>query len=119
MKVYKGYFALAIAIISEVIGTTMLKLAEGFTNLFPSIGVIIGFGIAFYSLSISLKDLPLSLAYAIWSGVGTVLTAFIGIVIWGDPFSVFTLAGILLIVGGVVLLNSPDKGLNKEIEPIS
>lgn len=116
MKWYKGYIALGIAIISEVMGTTMLKMSEGFTNVLPTIGVIIGFGIAFYSLSVSLRELPLSLAYAIWSGVGTVLTAVIGILIWGDPFSVLTLGGIALIVGGVVLLNSPDTRSNKEIE---
>lgn len=117
MKNQKGYIALGIAVISEVMGTTLLKMSEGFTNVLPSIGVIIGFGIAFYSLSISLRELPLSLAYAIWAGVGTVLTAVIGILIWGDPFSVLTLGGIALIVGGVVLLNSPDTASTKEIEP--
>lgn len=61
----------------------MLKMSEGFTQILPTIGVIIGFIIAFYSLSISLRVLPLSLAYAIWAGVGTVLTAIVGIVIWG------------------------------------
>lgn len=114
MKRNKGYLALSIAIISEIIGTTMLKMSEGFTQLIPSIGVVIGFIIAFYSLSISLRDLPLSLAYAIWSGVGTVLTAIVGIVVWGDPYSILTFAGIVLIVGGVVLLNSPAKGPVKE-----
>lgn len=116
MKRNKGYLALSVAIISEIIGTTMLKMSEGFTQLLPSIGVVIGFIIAFYSLSISLRDLPLSLAYAIWSGVGTVLTAIVGIVVWGDPYSILTFAGIVLIVGGVVLLNSPTKGSDKELE---
>jgi multidrug resistance protein EbrB len=108
MKKNVGYIALSIAIASEVVGTTMLKLSEGFTQLLSSIGVIIGFVIAFYSLSISLRELPLSLAYAIWSGVGTVLTAFVGIVVWGDPFGILMFAGIVLIVGGVVLLNAPS-----------
>lgn len=97
----------------------MLKMSEGFTQILPTIGVIIGFIIAFYSLSISLRVLPLSLAYAIWAGVGTVLTAIVGIVIWGDPFSVLTLAGIVLIVGGVVLLNSPDSANEKELKTTS
>ncbi|OMD42236.1 DMT family transporter [Paenibacillus odorifer] len=114
MKRNVGYIALGIAIASEVVGTTMLKMSEGFTQLLPSIGVIIGFIIAFYSLSISLRELPLSLAYAIWSGVGTVLTALVGMVVWGDPFGILTFAGIVLIVGGVVLLNSPAKGEDKE-----
>lgn len=108
MKRNVGYIALGIAIASEIVGTTMLKMSEGFTLLLPSIGVIIGFVIAFYSLSISLRELPLSLAYAIWSGVGTVLTALVGMVVWGDPFGILTFAGIVLIVGGVVLLNAPS-----------
>jgi multidrug resistance protein EbrB len=108
----KGYIALGISIISEIFGTTMLKLSEGFTNIFPSVGVIVGFGLAFYCLSLCLKTVPLSLAYAIWSGVGTALTALIGILLWRDPFSIITLVGIVLIIGGVVLLdasNSPEK----------
>lgn len=107
-----AYIALGIAVIGEVFGTTMLKLSDGFSNLFPSIGVIVGFGLAFYFLSISLRGIPLSLAYGIWGGVGTALTALIGILLWGDPFSVSTLAGLVLIIGGVVLLNSstsPEK----------
>lgn len=111
----KGYIALAGAIVTEVFGTTMLKISEGFTNLFPSIGVIIGFGLAFYLLSLSLKSIPLSLAYAIWSGVGTALTALIGILIWNDPFNLITLLGLFLIIGGVVLLNS--KSAEKEPQP--
>ena len=67
----KGYIALGISIISEIFGTTMLKLSDGFSNLLPSIGVIIGFVIAFYCLSLCLKTIPFSLAYAIWSGIGT------------------------------------------------
>ncbi|MFC5649526.1 DMT family transporter [Paenibacillus solisilvae] len=101
--------ALGIAIISEIFGTSMLKLSEGFTILFPAIGVVLGFGIAFYFLSVSLRDIPLSLAYALWSGAGTALTALIGILIWEEPFSVSTVAGIVLIIGGVVLLNSSKK----------
>lgn len=102
----KGYIALGMAIFSEIFGTTMLKLSEGFTNLFPSIGVIVGFGLSFYCLSLCLKTVPLSLAYAIWSGMGTALTALIGVLLWRDPFSIITLVGLALIIGGVVLLNT-------------
>lgn len=104
----RGYLALSIAIISEIFGTTMLKLSDGFSNVLPSIGVVIGMGLAFYSLSISLRTIPLSLAYAIWSGVGTALTALIGILIWNDPFNLLTGLSLLIIIGGLVLLNSPD-----------
>ncbi|MGE7624116.1 DMT family transporter [Viridibacillus sp. NPDC096237] len=108
----KGYIALGISIISEIFGTTMLKLSEGFTVVLPSFAVIIGFGLAFYCLSLCLKTIPLSLAYAIWAGVGTAITAVIGILLWQDPFSILTFLGIVLIIGGVVLLNasnSPEK----------
>lgn len=104
----RGYLALSIAIISEIIGTTMLKLSDGFSNVLPSIGVVIGMGLAFYSLSISLRTIPLSTAYAIWSGVGTALTALIGILIWNDPFNLLTGISLLIIIGGLVLLNSSD-----------
>ncbi|GKU79453.1 multidrug efflux SMR transporter [Paenibacillus sp. L3-i20] len=105
----KGYIALTVSILFEVFGTTMLKMSEGFTVLLPSIGVVIGMSVAFYSLSICLRTIPLSLAYAIWSGVGTALTAVIGILIWNDPFNLLTLSGFALIVGGVVLLNASNK----------
>ncbi|CDO04175.1 Multidrug resistance protein EbrB [Oceanobacillus picturae] len=112
----KGYIALSIAIISEVFGTTMIKLSNGFTEMLPLIGVVVGFASAFYFLSVSLKELPLSLAYAIWSGVGTALTAILGIAIWQDPFNAITFVGLLLIVGGVVLMNA-STGKEQETEP--
>lgn len=112
----QGYIALSISIISEVFATTMLKLSEGFTILLPSIAVIAGYALSFYCLAHSLKRVPLSLAYAIWSGIGTVLTALIGIWIWRERLSIPMLAGIILIIGGVVLLNTSEKpGQEKEI----
>ncbi|REJ15909.1 MAG: QacE family quaternary ammonium compound efflux SMR transporter [Bacillaceae bacterium] len=110
----KGFIALGISIISEVFGTTMLKLSDGFTSFFPSIGVIVGYGLSFYCLSLCLKTVPLSLTYAIWSGLGTAFTALIGVLVWRDPFYIITLVGLVLIIGGVILLNapkSPDKVL--------
>jgi len=105
----KGYLFLAISIVCEVFATTMLKLSEGFTVIGPSIAVAFGYGISFYSLSLCLKTLPLSLAYAIWSGVGTALTVVLGIVIWGDIFNLYTAIGILLIIGGVFVLNQGNE----------
>lgn len=104
----KSYLTLSIAILSEIFGTTMLKLSDGFSSVLPSIGVVIGMGLAFYSLSISLRTIPLSLAYAIWSGAGTALTALIGILIWNDPFNLLTGISLLIIIGGLVLLNSSN-----------
>ncbi|WP_410768854.1 DMT family transporter [Fontibacillus sp. BL9] len=105
----KGYAALVIAIVSEIFGTNMLKMSDGFSILLPSIGVIAGFGLSFYFLSVSLKTLPLSIAYGIWSGVGTAITAMIGIFLWGEPFHILIAVGLIAIIGGVVLLNSPQK----------
>ncbi|MBH5317867.1 multidrug efflux SMR transporter [Paenibacillus sp. GSMTC-2017] len=107
----KGYIALTCSIAFEVFGTTMLKLSDGFSNVLPSIAFIIGMGTAFYSLSICLRTIPLSLAYAIWSGVGTALTAVIGVLLWDDPFNLITLSGFALIIGGVALLNASNKSV--------
>lgn len=112
----RGYLALSISIICEIFATAMLKMSDGFTILFPSIGVIAGYGLAFYCLSLCLKTLPLSLAYAIWSGVGTALTAVIGALVWGEVFSALKLAGIILIIGGVILLNSSKSEENENPE---
>lgn len=105
----KAYIMLAISIMAELVGTTMLKMSEGFSILLPSIGVAVGYGCSFYFFSLCLRTIPLSLAYAIWSGVGTVLTAFIGIIVWGEVVTAFKVFGILLIIGGVILLNSSKK----------
>jgi multidrug resistance protein EbrB len=105
----KGYLYLSISILSEIIGTFSLKFSEGFTVLLPSIIVVLGYGLAFYMLSKSLVYMPLSLAYAIWSGVGTALTAVLGIAFLDDPLSIGGILGILCIIGGVVLMNSPSK----------
>ena len=105
----KGFITLAIAIIGEIFGTSMLKLSEGFTNLFPSLGFLLGMGVAFYALSLTLKYIPLGTAYAIWSGVGTAATACIGLLIFNEPFNVLMVVGIILIIGGVVLVNSSKR----------
>ncbi|MCC3648946.1 multidrug efflux SMR transporter [Cytobacillus oceanisediminis] len=101
-----AYFLLALAIVSEVAGSSLLKAADGFKKLLPSIGVIIGYRVAFYALSLSLKTLPLGVAYAIWAGLGTVLTALVGIFIYKENVNGKKLLGLALIVGGVILLNS-------------
>ncbi|WP_206832747.1 DMT family transporter [Alicyclobacillus fructus] len=100
-----SYLFLGIAIVSEVFATSMLKATAGFTKLLPSIGVVLGYGIAFYAMSLVLKDLPLSVSYAIWSGAGTAFTALIGLVVWKQPLNIPIVIGILLIIVGVVILN--------------
>ncbi|RDW16159.1 DMT family transporter [Oceanobacillus chungangensis] len=105
----KGYLYLSISIVAEIIGTMFLKLSEGFTVLAPSIIVVVGYGLAFFCLGKTLAYLPLSLAYAIWSGVGTAVTAVLGILLFEDPLNIGMVLGIILIIGGVVLLNASSK----------
>jgi len=101
----KAYLLLAAAIAFELFGTSMLKASEGFSKLYPTLATVAGFGIAFYCLSLSLQQIPLGVAYAIWSGVGTAVTAVIGIVVWKETASATTALGIVLIIAGVVVLN--------------
>ncbi|WP_338450290.1 multidrug efflux SMR transporter [Niallia oryzisoli] len=100
-----SYILLFAAIISEVFASSLLKAADGFKKLLPSIGVVVGYGLAFYFLSLSLKSLPLGMAYAIWSGLGTALTAVVGVTIYKENFNSKTFWGLALIIGGVILLN--------------
>lgn len=100
-----GYILLALAIVSEIVSTSMLKASLGFTKWLPSVCFVIGMGGSFYFLSQALVQVPLSVAYAIWSGVGTALTALVAIVLWKEHFDIYTFAGIGLIIAGVVILN--------------
>lgn len=99
-----SYLLLATAIICEVFGSSMLKVSNGFKKILPSIGVVLGMGSAFYCLSLALSTIPLGTAYAIWSGVGTALTALIGVIIYKEKFNLKKLLGLILIIGGVVIM---------------
>jgi len=103
-----AYLLLLIAIIAEVVATSLLKATEGFRKLLPSLGVVIGYGIAFYTLSLTLLTLPLGITYAMWSGLGTAATASIGILVYKEVFSYKKALGLLCIIVGVVLLNSGE-----------
>ncbi|MDH3000977.1 transporter [Chelonobacter oris] len=96
---------LALAIVSEVFGSSMLKLSDGFSRLWPSVGVVIGFGLAFYFLALALKAIPLGTAYAVWAGVGLVLTVLVSLVFFGQKADAAGIFGIGLILAGVVVLN--------------
>lgn len=106
-----NYLWLAGAIVSEVFATTSLKAAEGFTRPLPSVIVVVGYGTAFYCLSQTLKTIPLGIAYAIWSGVGTLLIALLGVVLYRQTLDRAAVAGIALIVAGVAVLNLFSKSL--------
>lgn len=99
-----AYLYLAIAIVAEVIGTSALKAAEGFTRLLPSLVVIAGYSTAFYFLSLALKAIPVGIAYAIWSGVGVALITLIGWIVFKQRLDAPALAGLALIVAGVVVI---------------
>ncbi len=101
-----GYLYLGIAIIAEVIGTSALKASNGFTETLPSIIVVIGYSVAFYFLSLVLKTIPVGIAYAIWSGLGIVLIAVVGLVFFGQKLDVPALIGMFLIIVGVVVMNA-------------
>ncbi|MDO6442052.1 multidrug efflux SMR transporter [Marinobacter sp. 2_MG-2023] len=100
-----SYLYLAIAIVAEVAGTAALKSSEGFTNLLPSIVVVVGYSIAFYFLSLVLKTIPVGVAYAIWSGAGIVLISVFGLAIFGQNLDLPAIVGMALIIIGIVIMN--------------
>ncbi|GAB3249908.1 DMT family transporter [Arthrobacter pigmenti] len=99
------YIFLALAILFEVAGTSLLKLSDGFTRLWPTVGVALGYGMAFWMLSLTLRAVPVGIAYAIWAGLGTALIAVIGVVVFGESLGTVKIIGIGLIVAGVIALN--------------
>lgn len=101
----KTYLFLLIAIISEIIATSALKASEQFSKLVPSLIVIIGYASAFYFLSLTLKKMNLGIAYALWSGVGIVLVTAIGAILYKQKPDLPAIAGIILIIAGVVVIN--------------
>lgn len=96
---------LSFAIVSEVLGTTFMKMSDGFTH--PVFGLFTAacYIISFVLLTLALKHLSLGMAYGIWGGVGTLLTTLVGIVVWNDPFSVIVGIGMIAVVAGIALLS--------------
>ncbi|NIJ14982.1 small multidrug resistance pump [Saccharomonospora amisosensis] len=100
-----AYLLLAAAIAAEVTGTVSLKLSDGFSKLVPSIVVVLGYGAAFYFLARVLKaGLPVGVVYAIWAAAGVALVALVGAVFLGEHLNLTMIAGLVLVIGGVVLL---------------
>ena len=99
------YAILAIAIVSEVIGTLSLKASEGFTRLGPSMIVIVAYGLAFYFLSLTLKSIPVGIACAVGSGIGGTRVALIGWLLFGQKLDLAAVLGMGLIIAGVIVLN--------------
>ncbi|GEM48193.1 multidrug transporter [Deinococcus cellulosilyticus NBRC 106333 = KACC 11606] len=97
-----------LSILADVIATAALKSSEGFTRLVPTLIVLLGYGLGFYFLSLSLKVIPVGTAYAVASGLGTALIVLLGVLFMKEPLSAAKLGAILLIVAGVVALNALD-----------
>lgn len=95
---------LSVAIVSEVVATSALKASNGFTQLWPSLVVIAGYAIAFFFLSLTLRTMPVGVAYAIWSGVGILLVTLIAWFVFKQSLDIPAIIGLTLIVAGVVVL---------------
>lgn len=103
------WILLGLAIAAEVVGTSALKASEGFSKLWPSAIVFVSYGAAFYLLSLTLRTIPVGIAYAVWSGVGVVLIALIGWLVFGQKLDAAGMLGMGLIVAGVLVLNLLSK----------
>ncbi|MCS3870360.1 small multidrug resistance pump [Chryseobacterium ginsenosidimutans] len=101
----RSYIYLLLAIVFEIIATTFLKKSDGFSKVLPSVITIIGYSAAFYFLSLTLKQIPVGVTYAIWSGVGIIFITLIGIVVFKQIPDLPAIAGIILIIIGVMIIN--------------
>ncbi|ELY78568.1 multidrug efflux SMR transporter [Natrinema pallidum] len=99
------YVLLAGAIVAELAGTTALKLSDGFSQPIPALGVVLGYGLAFYLVSLTLKELPIGVVYGTWAALGIVGVAAIGVVVFDESIDLAGTIGIVLIVGGVYCIN--------------
>ena len=95
------YLMLAVAVVCEVFGDSMMKLSHGFEKKAPIIGVYLA---AFYLMAQTLEQLPLGFTYAAWTGLGIALTAVVGALFWKEPFNAKKIVGIIAVIAGVVLL---------------
>lgn len=100
---------LTMAIVAEVIATTMLKASEGFTRLWPSLVVVVGYGVAFWGLSMVGKTMPLGIVYAIWSGMGIVLVSIAAVFVYQQKLDWPAVLGMGLIIAGVLVINLLSK----------
>jgi small multidrug resistance pump len=108
-----SYLYLAVAIVAEVIATSALKASEGFSRLGPSLVVAAGYATAFYFLSLTLRTIPVGVAYAIWSGVGIVLIAAAGWFIYGQALDPAAIIGLGLIIAGVLVVNLFSEAMSR------
>ncbi len=100
-----SYLYLGLAIVAEVIATSALKASDEFTRVGPAMVTVAGYAIAFYFLSLTLKVIPVGIAYAVWSGLGIVLISAIGVLVFRQPLDLAAIVGLALIIAGVAVLN--------------
>ena len=103
---------LLVAILAEVIATSALKASDGFSRLWPSVITVVGYSVAFYCLSLTLKHIPVGVAYAVWSGLGVVLITAVSWVLFGQKLDAPALIGMGLIVAGVIVMNVFSKSVS-------
>ncbi|MCA0927040.1 DMT family transporter [Ruegeria profundi] len=101
----KAYFFLLLAVIAETIGTTSLQASQQFSRFWPSVLVVISYGIAFYLLGLTLKYMPVGIVYAIWSGLGIFFIAVIGFIVFGQRLDWPAVIGLLMILGGILIIH--------------
>lgn len=97
---------LSVAIVSEVVATSALKASDGFTRFWPSLAVVLGYALAFYFLALTLRTIPIGIAYAIWAGAGVALITLVGWVIYDQKLDAAAVIGVALIVVGVFVINA-------------
>ena len=100
-----AYIYLAIAVIAEVVGTSALKASAEFTKLYPSLLVVVGYCVAFYFMTLVLRTIPIGITYAVWSGVGIVLIAIVGALLYKQIPDIPAIIGMGLIISGVVVIH--------------
>lgn len=104
-----GYWYLVVAILSEVVATSALNASEGFTRLWPSVVTVVGYCLAFYFLSLTLRTVPMGIAYAVWAGAGIVLIAISGAIFFKQLPDLPAVLGMLFIIVGVVLVSAVSR----------
>lgn len=98
------YIYLIVAVAAETVGTTALQASDQFTKLWPTVIVVVAYGLAFFFLGIALKYIPVGIAYALWSGLGIILIALIGFTVFGQRLDLPAILGLAMIIGGIVVI---------------
>lgn len=101
----KTYLILLLAVVAETIGTSALQASQQFSRLLPSVVVVVAYGVSFWLLSLTLKTLPVGVVYALWSGLGIVLIAIIGYLVFGQKLDWPAVLGIAMILAGILVIN--------------